>query len=87
MFYETDFRFIPNEGAAAWLSTRDKIGSGKKHLLDQRLRIEQSTGLDNDAGLSVALKLADEILVSLREMEETLARMLAEIRRGQDSSM
>jgi hypothetical protein len=68
-------------------SPRDKFSIGRKHLLDQRLRIERHKDfigrLERDGQRGVIV----EARRLLREMEETLARMQAEIRRGRDTSI
>jgi hypothetical protein len=68
-------------------SLSDKFTIGRKHLLEQRLRIERHKDFigklerDGQPGIIVEARRL------LREMEETLARMQAEVRGGRNSSI
>jgi hypothetical protein len=66
---------------------RDTIAIGRKHLLDQRLRIERHKELIGKLERERQPNVIAEARRLLCEMEQTLARMQADIRRKRDTSM
>jgi hypothetical protein len=68
-------------------SPRDKFAIGWKHLLDQRVRIERHRDFIGRLERDGQADVIAEARRLLREMEETFARMQADVRRGRDSSM
>jgi hypothetical protein len=66
---------------------KDTIAIGRKHLLDQRLRIERHKELIGKLERDEQPNVIAEARRLLCEMEQTLARMQADIRRKRDTSM
>ena len=68
-------------------SPTNTIAIGRKHLLDQRLRIERHKELIGKLERDGQPYVIAEARRLLCEMEQTLARMQADIRRKWDTSM
>jgi hypothetical protein len=66
---------------------KDSIAIGRKHLLDQRLRIERHKDFIGKLEHNGQPNVIAEARRLLYEMEQTLARMQADIRRKRDTSM
>jgi hypothetical protein len=65
-------------------SPRDKFAIGWKHLREQRLRIERHKEFIGKLERDGQADVIAEARQLLREMEETFARMQADVRRGRD---
>ena len=68
-------------------SPKDTIAIGRKHLLDQRLRIDRHKDFIGKLERDGQPNVIAEARRLLCEMEQTLARMQADIRRKWDTSM
>jgi hypothetical protein len=67
-------------------SPRDTIAIGRKHLLDQRLRIERHKEFIDKLERDGQPNVIAEARRLLCEMEQTLARMQADLRRKRDTA-
>jgi hypothetical protein len=73
--------------ASSSKSPRDKFAIGWKHLRHQRSRIERHKEFIGKLERDGPADVIAEAGRLLREMEETFARMQADVRRGRDSPM